>query len=115
VKAGVSDHSRSPSDLKGLRGLNAIVGRTRQEAEDKFQYVDSLIDPIVAREILSTSIGIDLSALPLDEPPPEVQPTAARLVIFSRDGGGVAGAPELGRAALDKCSQKNVPVRSIAP
>ena len=36
-----------------MPGLSAYVGRTEEEAKEKFEYQNSLIHPVVAREILS--------------------------------------------------------------
>lgn len=56
-----------------MPGLSAVVGRTRQEAQDKFQALNDLIDIDVAVAFLSAlSGGTDLSAYPLDGPLPEL-------------------------------------------
>lgn len=75
VKAAVAPFGRSPSDIKVMPGLNPIVGRTAAEADEKLEFLNSLIEPIVAREILSTFIGVDLSGYPFDDPFPDVTPT----------------------------------------
>jgi N-acetyl-S-(2-succino)cysteine monooxygenase len=75
VKSAVAEFGRGPSDIKVMPGLNPIVGRTTGEADEKLEFLNSLIEPIVAREILSTFLGVDLSELPFDEKFPEVKPT----------------------------------------
>jgi N-acetyl-S-(2-succino)cysteine monooxygenase len=76
VKSGVAEFGRKPSDIKIMPGLNPIVGRTAAEADAKLEFLNSLIEPIVAREILSMFIGVDLSGFAFDEPFPHVEPTA---------------------------------------
>ena len=66
---------RNPDHLKVMPGLSCYVGRTAEEAEEKYQYQNSLMHPIVAREILSTVLGgIDLSPYPFDGPLPDNLP-----------------------------------------
>jgi N-acetyl-S-(2-succino)cysteine monooxygenase len=76
VKNSVSEFGRAPSDIKIMPGLNPIVGRTAAEADEKLEFLNSLIEPIVAREILSMFIGVDLAEYPFDAPFPDVKPTA---------------------------------------
>ena len=58
-----------------MPGLSAVVGRTEAEANEQYEYLQSLIHPIVAREILSLVLGsVDLSPYPLDGPFPENLP-----------------------------------------
>jgi alkanesulfonate monooxygenase SsuD/methylene tetrahydromethanopterin reductase-like flavin-dependent oxidoreductase (luciferase family) len=53
-------------------GLNPIVGRTEQEAEDKHQYLQSLIHPDVGLELLSNALaGFDLRPYDIDGPLPK--------------------------------------------
>ncbi len=66
---------RNPDHLKVMPGLSCYVGRTTAEAEEKYQHQNSLMHPIVAREILSTVLGgIDLSPYDFDGPLPENLP-----------------------------------------
>jgi alkanesulfonate monooxygenase len=58
-----------------MPGLSAVVGRTSAEAEEKYEYLQSLIHPVVAREILSTVLGgVDLTPYQFDGPLPEDLP-----------------------------------------
>ena len=75
IKGRLSQHGRSPDEMKVMPGLSAIVGRTEAEAEERYEYLQSLIHPIVAREILSTVLGgVDLAPYPFDGPLPENLP-----------------------------------------
>jgi FMN-dependent oxidoreductase (nitrilotriacetate monooxygenase family) len=75
IKGKMAEHGRSPDAMKIMPGLSAIVGRTEAEAEEKYQELQSLIHPVVAREILSTVLGgIDLTPYPFDGPFPQSLP-----------------------------------------
>lgn len=71
IKGEAEKKGRSPDSMKIMPGLSTIIGRTEAEATDKFEYLQSLTHPIVAREILSLILGgIDLSPYSLDDPLP---------------------------------------------
>lgn len=74
VKGRMAKYGREPHELKILPGLSAIVRPTQAEAEEDFEYIQSLIHPIVGREILATMLGnIDLSGYDLDEELPDLE------------------------------------------
>jgi len=75
IKGEAVKKGRSPDSMKIMPGLSTIIGRTESEATEKFEYLQSLTHPIVAREILSLVLGgIDLSSYPFDDPLPETLP-----------------------------------------
>jgi len=75
IKGKLASHGRAPDEMKIMPGLSAVVGRSEAEAEERYEYLQSLIHPIVAREILSTVLGgVDLSPYPFDGPLPENLP-----------------------------------------
>ncbi|MFB9981383.1 LLM class flavin-dependent oxidoreductase [Mesorhizobium kowhaii] len=69
VKDRLENFGRKKSDLLMMLGLTPIVGRTRAEAQEKYEELESLIDPVVGLSMLYRSFG-DLSHLPLDGPVP---------------------------------------------
>ncbi len=71
LKGRMAKYGRSPDELKILAGVPAVVGESDQEAEDKYQTLQSMIHPDVGRQRLSTDLEVDLTQLPLDEPVPE--------------------------------------------
>ena len=72
LRTRLAAHGRNPSQVKVLPGLSPVVGATLAEAEAKFEHLQSLIDPTVGREMLSTVLGgIDLSPYDLDRPLPD--------------------------------------------
>jgi alkanesulfonate monooxygenase len=66
----MAKYGRNPAHLKITPGLNIIVGRTDAEAEEKHQFLQSLIHPDVGRMLLSQELGIDLLPFPVDKPLP---------------------------------------------
>ncbi len=75
IKGRMAEHGRSPDEMKIMPGLSAVVGRTEAEANETYEHLQSLIHPVVAREILSTVLGgVDLTPYPFDGPLPENLP-----------------------------------------
>jgi FMN-dependent oxidoreductase (nitrilotriacetate monooxygenase family) len=76
VKGRLARYGRAPEHLKIMPGIFPVIGRTQQEARDKFHALQELIDPAVGLALLSKmSGGIDLSQYPLDGPVPELPET----------------------------------------
>jgi len=86
IKSRLGAYGRAPEDMKIMPGLSAVVGRTDAEARENYEYLNSLIHPIVAREILSMVLGnVDLTPYPFDGPLPENLPRSnASLSIFQQ-------------------------------
>ncbi|MNZ44662.1 Nitrilotriacetate monooxygenase component A [compost metagenome] len=74
VKGRLARYGRSPEELKILPGILAIVGRTEEEAQAKYQQLQELIHPQVGLSLLSGMIGADLSGYDLDGPVPQDLP-----------------------------------------
>jgi alkanesulfonate monooxygenase len=75
LKSKAAGYGRSADEVRIMPGLSAVVGRTQAEANEQFEYLQSLIHPVVAREILSLVLGsVDLSSYALDGPFPENLP-----------------------------------------
>ncbi len=70
LKQRTAAAGRDPDHLKIMPALVAIVGRTRQEARDKFEQLQALIDPMVGLAQIYVQMG-DLSGYPVDGPVPE--------------------------------------------
>ncbi|TBV10878.1 LLM class flavin-dependent oxidoreductase [Stutzerimonas kirkiae] len=70
VKGRLAQHGRRPGQLLILPGVVPIVGRSEQEAQDKFGRLQALIDPKIGLSLLAL-LG-DLSAYPLDGPLPPI-------------------------------------------
>ncbi len=73
VMRRVTEYGRAPADVRVLPGIYPVVGRTKAEAEEKFAYLQSLIDPAVGLSVLGHTIGVpNLAQYPLDGPVPDM-------------------------------------------
>ncbi|MBM3526765.1 MAG: LLM class flavin-dependent oxidoreductase [Alphaproteobacteria bacterium] len=72
LKARTIKAGRSPDAIKVMPGVLTVIGRTRQEARDKFERLQELIHPVLGVAMLSDIVGLDLTPYPLDGPMPEV-------------------------------------------
>jgi FMN-dependent oxidoreductase (nitrilotriacetate monooxygenase family) len=70
VKGRMAKYGREPDDLKIMPAFCPVVGRTRAEAQAKYEELQALIDPLVGLSSLYSAFG-DLSGYPLDAPVPE--------------------------------------------
>jgi FMN-dependent oxidoreductase (nitrilotriacetate monooxygenase family) len=78
VKGRLEKYGRHPDDLKIMPGVFPIVGRSESEATEKFEELQSLIDPKVGLALVSgLTGGFDLSGYPLDGPIPDLPETNA--------------------------------------
>jgi FMN-dependent oxidoreductase (nitrilotriacetate monooxygenase family) len=76
LKGRMTKYGREPDDLKVMPGLNPVVGRTRKEAEEKHEYLQSLIHRDVGLELLSNAVaGYDLRGCDIDGQLPEAVDT----------------------------------------
>lgn len=71
LKGRLPAWGRSPEQLKILPGVSPFVGRSEQEAREKFEQLQDLIDPVLGVGLISAFLGgVDLSGYPLDGPFP---------------------------------------------
>jgi len=70
VKGRMAKYGREPDDLKIMPALCPVVGRTRAEAQAKYDQLQALFDPLAGLGSLYSAFG-DLSGYPLDEPVPD--------------------------------------------
>jgi FMN-dependent oxidoreductase (nitrilotriacetate monooxygenase family) len=78
LKGRLTRHGRRPEDLKVIVGVFPYVGHTREEAAQKAERLNALIEPAVGLSLLATQLsGINLSAFPLDGQLPVIPPTNA--------------------------------------
>jgi FMN-dependent oxidoreductase (nitrilotriacetate monooxygenase family) len=72
VKNRAVANGREPSDILILPGITVIVGETEEEAKQKSEEIDALVNIEDALKLLDRYFnGKDLSQLPLDEPLPD--------------------------------------------
>ncbi|HEX3954259.1 MAG TPA: LLM class flavin-dependent oxidoreductase [Stellaceae bacterium] len=80
LKGRMAKYGRKPESLKVMPGLNAIVGRTRKDAEETHRYLQSKIHPDVGLQLLSSQLdNMDLSEYDLDGPLPEIADDVGKL------------------------------------
>ena len=72
LKQRAAASGRPPESIKIMPGVMAVVGRSKAEAEDRHERLQSLIHPELGVAILSDIVGMDLSPFALDGPLPEV-------------------------------------------
>ncbi len=76
VKRRMARYGRDPDQLKIMPGLMAVPGRTRQEAQDRYDILQDRVHPLVGLAAIANYLG-DLSDHDLDGPVPE--PTNRRM------------------------------------
>lgn len=87
LKARMAKYRRDPSSLRILAGMPVMLGRTREEADERHQKLQEMMHPDVGLFRLGTDLEMDLSKLPLDEPIAESQlPKSANLHKAFFDG-----------------------------
>jgi FMN-dependent oxidoreductase (nitrilotriacetate monooxygenase family) len=82
LKARMAKYGRAPDLLKVMPAVTTIVGRTRAEAQAKFDQLQELIDPMVGLASLFNAFG-DLSGYPLDGPVPEPVNARVRSIAYN--------------------------------
>jgi alkanesulfonate monooxygenase len=76
VKRRAARFGRGPESILIMPGISPIVGRTESEARERDEHLQSLVDPVLGLDVLTTMLGTDLTGHPLDAPLPElVRPT----------------------------------------
>jgi len=71
VKGRMKRYQRSPDQMRIMPGCTVFCGETEAEANDRYDYLQSLIDPVVGREYIGGLLGMDLSDCSIDGPIPD--------------------------------------------
>jgi len=100
VKDRMARYGRRPDEMLILPGLTAVVGRTEHEAQEKWRFLQSLIDPVQGREFLTMLLGADLSGYDIDGPLPDLANSG-----FSSRG--------TFRSVTDLARQENLTIRQL--
>ena len=102
LKEAMGKHGRHPDEMRIMPGLSTVIGESESEAVEKYEELQSLIHPIVAREILGTILGgIDLSQYPFDGPVPEHL-------------AATASSQYAAKSAIDLAKRENLSIRQLA-
>jgi N-acetyl-S-(2-succino)cysteine monooxygenase len=73
LKGRLAKHGRTADDIKVMPGVSPVIGRTQEEADEKFAKLQSLVHPEIGLALLGELLGnIDLSPYPLDGALPEI-------------------------------------------
>jgi N-acetyl-S-(2-succino)cysteine monooxygenase len=72
VKKRVESRGRDPRHVLIMPGFQVTIGRSEQEARDKFQMLQDLIPSAVGLQHLSQYIGFDLTGCDIDGPLPDI-------------------------------------------
>jgi FMN-dependent oxidoreductase (nitrilotriacetate monooxygenase family) len=76
VMARLPRFGRSPDNVRVMPGFYPVVAPTQSEAQEKYDYLQSLIQVPVGLAVLEHTIGVhNLDKLPLDGPVPEMPDT----------------------------------------
>ena len=97
LKGRLPMHGRTADELLILPGITPFIGRTRQEAQDKYEQLNALIDPLLGVSYLYTQMG-DLSAYDVDGPVPEPINPQVRSIA---------------RGLLDMARRENLTIRQL--
>lgn len=76
TKGRMAHYNRDPDHLKILPGISIFVKPTEAEAREDYEYIQSLIHPIVGQEILTSMLGVDMSPYDYDGPFPDDLPAS---------------------------------------
>jgi FMN-dependent oxidoreductase (nitrilotriacetate monooxygenase family) len=88
IKDRMAKYGRDRDSLKIMPGVTLFIGRTEAEAREKYDLLNSLVEPELGLSYLYSQMG-DLSAYPLDGPVPEpedplVKSMAKNLLALAR-------------------------------
>jgi FMN-dependent oxidoreductase (nitrilotriacetate monooxygenase family) len=72
IKERAISFGRNPAHALVMPGVLPIVGRTRQEAQDKYELLQSFIHTEAGLLQLSRSMGVDLTGADVDKPLPDM-------------------------------------------
>jgi FMN-dependent oxidoreductase (nitrilotriacetate monooxygenase family) len=72
IKVRITKAGRNPDHVLIMPGFQCMLGRTEQEARDRFEKLQDLIHPTVGVRHLSQYIGYELSGYPIDGQLPEI-------------------------------------------
>jgi FMN-dependent oxidoreductase (nitrilotriacetate monooxygenase family) len=72
LKGRMAKYGREPHELKVMPGVYTIVGRSEQEADDKYHALRELVSEDIAKASLSVCLGgADVASMPFDGPVPD--------------------------------------------
>jgi FMN-dependent oxidoreductase (nitrilotriacetate monooxygenase family) len=110
VKRRLAKYGRDWDALMIMPGIMPFVGRTQQEAEDKFAQLQSLLDSAVGIGMLVINHFPDLTGYDLDSPVPEIAMTNDQM----REGMKTsAREPEFTAALMERTRREKLTIRQL--
>ncbi len=95
IKGRMDKHGRSPDALKFIPGASVWVGRTREEADELWEELGSLIKPSLGLDYLSKYVSMDLTGHDVDAPMPTVEGEILGINSIRLQIGGMAAAEKM--------------------
>lgn len=83
IKTRAEKYGRDPAHIKIMPGIMTYVGRTVQEAKDKLDRMQALLDPRVGLGLLAVNGFPDYRGHDLDGPVPDIAPAGSGQKFFS--------------------------------
>ncbi len=105
-----ANYGRNRDSLLIMPGIMPFVGRTQQEAEDRFAHLQSLLDPKVAIGMLVINHFPDLTGCDLDGPVPEVAITNDQMSEGMKTS---AREPEFTGALMERARREKLTIRQL--
>jgi FMN-dependent oxidoreductase (nitrilotriacetate monooxygenase family) len=75
VKSRTAKYGREPSDVVIFVGVSPIVGRTMEEAQAKYDLLQSKLTPEVSLQLLSEVLAVDMTGYPPNERVTDLPPS----------------------------------------
>lgn len=72
LKSQLGQWNRNPAHIHLMPGVFPVIGRTEQEAKDRYEQLQQWVDTSGALSLLSERLGHDISGYPLDGPLPDL-------------------------------------------
>jgi N-acetyl-S-(2-succino)cysteine monooxygenase len=110
VKRRLAKYGRDWDSLMMMPGIMPFVGRTQQEAEDKFARLQSLLHPSVGIGMLIINHFPDLTGYDLDSPVPEIAMTNDQMAPGLKTS---AREPEFTQALMDRARREKLTIRQL--
>jgi FMN-dependent oxidoreductase (nitrilotriacetate monooxygenase family) len=105
VKARLPRYGRTPDSLRVMPGITPIVGRTQQEADDKFDILQQKLHPQVGFGMLMSNSFPDLRDCNVDAPMPPIE--------MNREHGIAGNDPVYTLALMKHARQQKLTIRQL--
>lgn len=100
LKGRLAAFGRFPQELLILPGISAYIGDTKEEAQEKYDFLNSLANPEYGVQQLSQQLDFDLSGYPLDGELPELP-------------AGTDGAQSRKKLIVDVARKESLTIRAL--